>query len=229
VFGGSAEAGTGYGGRTQVGYDNVGLWLDTIVPQAGPVRRVIVTGSSAGGFGALYNFDRIEQRMSDKQLFLIDDSGPPMGDMWLTPCLQTQMRDAWKLNDTLPADCDVCRGANGGGLVNAIPFLADRHSDRRLALITSMQDGVIRSFYGFGYPTCSSIQPMPAQAFSDGITNLRDVVLAGKTNFKVMAYSGSKHVWLFDDFSTTMTGGQTIGAWLTGMLDGSESWAHAGP
>ncbi|HUQ01209.1 MAG TPA: pectin acetylesterase-family hydrolase [Kofleriaceae bacterium] len=229
VFGGSAEGGTGFGGRTQVGYDNVGLWLDQIVPQSGPVGRVIVTGSSAGGFGALYNFDRIEKRFEDKTVFLIDDSGPPMGDMWLTPCLQTQMRTSWKLNETLPDDCDACQGGDGGGLVNALPFLADRHSDRRLALISATQDGVIRSFYGFGYPNCNSIQPMPAQAFSDGLTNLRDVVLAGKSNFKVMSYTSTSHVWLFNDFNTTMTGGVTLGAWLTAMLDGSSSWDHAGP
>lgn len=227
VFGGSADS--GFGGRVQVGYRNVGAWLDAIVPQTAPVRRVIVTGSSAGGFGALYNFDRIEQRFAEKEVFLIDDSGPPMGDMWLTPCLQTQMRDAWNLNATLPADCAACTGSDGGGLVNALPFLADRHPDRRLALISSTQDGVIRSFYGFGYPNCNSIQPMPGDAFASGLTNVRDVVLAGKSNFKVMSYTGSGHVWLFNDFSTTMTGDVTLGAWLSAMLDGSASWDHAGP
>lgn len=226
VFGGSADS--GFGGRIQVGYRNVGAWMNMIVPQAGPVRRVIVTGSSAGGFGALYNFDRIEKLLPDKEFFLIDDSGPPMGDMWLTPCLQTQMRTAWNLNATLPSECAECTGADGGGLVNAMPYLADEHSDRRLALISSMQDGVIRSFYGFGYPNCNSIQPMPPQAFSDGLNNLKNVVLAGKTNFKVMSFNGSSHVWLFNDFSTTMTGGQTLGGWLSAMLDGS-SWDHAGP
>ena len=66
------------------------------------------SGSSAGGFGALYNFDRIEKRFESKTVFLIDDSGPPMGDMWLTPCLQTQMRTSWKLSETLPEDCAAC-------------------------------------------------------------------------------------------------------------------------
>jgi hypothetical protein len=226
VFGGSADS--GFGGRVQVGYRNVGKWMETIVPASAPVSRVIVTGSSAGGFGALYNFDRLEKLMPDKQFFLIDDSGPPMADMWLTPCLQTQMRTAWNLNATLPSDCADCIGGDGGGLVKALPYLADHHSDRRLALISSNQDGVIRSFYGFGYPNCNSIQPMPGAAFTAGLTDLRDVELAGKSNFKVMTYASSNHVWLFNDFATTMTGGQTLGGWLSAMLDGS-SWDHAGP
>ncbi len=227
VFGGSSEA--GFGGRTQVGYQNVGAWMDVIVPQSEPVRRVVVSGSSAGGFGALYNFDRIEKLFGDRPVFLIDDSGPPMADQWLTPCLQTQMRMYWNLNATLPADCAACRGSDGGGLVNALPYLADQHPDHRMALISSVSDGVIRSFYGFGYPTCSSVAPMPADAFAAGLTNLRTGVLTGKPNFKVMSMAGGAHVWLFNDFTTTMSGGQTLGGWLTAMLDGTAGWDHAGP
>ncbi|MBE7452821.1 MAG: hypothetical protein HS111_29260 [Kofleriaceae bacterium] len=149
VFAGSAES--GYGGRVQVGYQNVGAYLDVIVPASTPVRRVIVSGSSAGGFGALYNYDRVATRYPGLPVFLIDDSGPPMADTWLTPCLQTQMRTHWNLNATLPTDCSACVGQDGGGLVNAMPFLADKHSQQRMALLSSVSDGVIRSFYGFGY------------------------------------------------------------------------------
>jgi hypothetical protein len=227
VFAGSND--NGFGGRIQVGYRNVGAWLDVIVPASDPVSRVVVTGSSAGGFGALYNFDRIEKRFGDRDVVLIDDSGPPMGDTWLTPCLQSQMRMYWNLNETLPSDCAECIGADGGGLVNAIPYLADHHSDHRLALISSVEDGVIRSFYGFGYPSCSSVSPMPAQAFSDGLTNLRTEVMAGHPNFRMMSMAGGGHVWLFNDFSTTMSGGQSLGGWLTAMLDGTDGWDHAGP
>lgn len=226
VFAGSAES--GYGGRVQVGYQNVGAYLDVIVPASVPVRRVIVSGSSAGGFGALYNYDRVAARYPGLPVFLVDDSGPPMADTWLTPCLQTQMRTHWNLNATLPADCAACVGQDGGGLVNAMPFLADKHPQQRMALLSSVSDGVIRSFYGFGYPTCSSISPMPAQAFSDGLTDLRTRVLAGKDNFRVFSLGGGGHVWLFNDFSTTMAGGQSMGAWLGAMLDGS-AWNHAGP
>src|SRR5438477_2668545 len=45
----------GMGGRTFVGYFNVGHILDYLVPKSTAVTRVIVAGSSAGGFGALIN------------------------------------------------------------------------------------------------------------------------------------------------------------------------------
>ncbi|NUO54074.1 MAG: hypothetical protein HOV80_34950, partial [Polyangiaceae bacterium] len=48
-------------GQSFVGYRNVGLYLKRIVPTFPDVSKVLVTGSSAGGFGATYNFDRIAQ------------------------------------------------------------------------------------------------------------------------------------------------------------------------
>lgn len=221
---------SGFGGRVQVGYQNIGAYLDVLVPAATPVRRIIVSGSSAGGFGALYNYDRIERAFGDdRPVFLIDDSGPPLPDQWLTPCLQTRLRELWNLSATLPAECTACTGTDGGGLANAVSFLADRHPGERLALLTSTTDGVIRTFYGFGYPTCTSTTPMPPAAYTDGVTALRTDVLAGRGNFKMFTISSGGHVWLFNPMSTTTTGGQSLGAWLTAMLAGDAGWDHASP
>jgi hypothetical protein len=231
IFAGANES--GFGGRTQVGYTNVGLYSDVLVAASDPVRRIVISGVSAGGFGALYNYDRIQKSFAaaraGRPTFLIDDSGPPLPDEWLTPCLQTTLRTVWNLNETLPADCAACRGADGGGLVNALPYLADMHPDDRLALITSTTDGVIRSFYGFGYPTCNSTNPMPEAAYTAAVTSLRTDVIGTRANFKMFTITGGGHVWMLNPLSETMTGGTSLGSWLTAMLDGSASWDHASP
>lgn len=227
IFAGNNE--DGFGDRNQVGYRNVGLYTDMIVAASEPVRRVIVSGESAGGFGALYNYDRIAKAFGDLPTFLIDDSGPPIPDQWLTPCLQTQLRTYWNLDATLPADCTACRGADGGGLVNALPYLADTYTDQRLALISSTTDGVIRTFYGFGYPTCDSTSAMPAAEYTAAITALRTDVIGTRPNFKMFTISSGGHVWLSSPLGTTTTGGVTLGAWLTQMLDGTAGWDHASP
>jgi hypothetical protein len=230
IFAGSNE--DGFGGRNQVGYRNVGLYTDMIVAASDRVRRIVVSGVSAGGFGALYNYDRIQRAFEaarpGRPTFLVDDSGPPLPDMWLTPCLQTQLRMYWNLDATLPADCAECRGPQGGGLVNALPYLADHHTGDRLGLITSNTDGVIRTFYGFGYPTCSSTSPLPEAQYTAALISIRDEVLAGKNNFKMFTIASGGHVWTLSPLGETMTGGVTLGAWLTAMLDGS-SWDHASP
>jgi len=223
---------SGFGGRTQVGYQNVGKDLDYLLPKSTNVGRVILTGSSAGGFGAMFNYDRVQTAFGDTPVTLIDDSGPPLSDTYLTPCLQQQTRQYWNLNAALPDGCTACNQQDGGGLGNAATFVADKHKDRRLALITSTRDGVIRSFLGFGYPDCQSGgNPMPEQDYATGITELRDTTLASHTNFKVWSIDSGLHVWLVGRgaLSSETSHGVTLGDWLTKMLSDDSSWNSVAP
>ncbi|NUO48548.1 MAG: hypothetical protein HOV80_06800, partial [Polyangiaceae bacterium] len=123
-----------------VGYRNVGHYLKRIVPTFPNVSKVLVTGSSAGGFGATYNFDRIAQAFCPRPAVLIDDSGPAMSDEYLAPCLQTRWREVWGLDSTLPAGCPECTGPDGGGIANYVTYLGNRYPDSRMGLLSNDQD-----------------------------------------------------------------------------------------
>jgi len=195
-----------------------------------------LTGSSAGGFGALMNYERTQAAFGTTPVLLLDDSGPPMGDMYLTPCLQKMFRDAWNLDAILPPGCTACSQPDGGGLLNALGWLADAHPERRFGLVTSTRDGVIRSFYGYGYPDCvagASGFPMPEDAFAAGITELRDNTLASHPNFRVYSKDSGQHVWLLfgvDTVSPRPDGsGKHLAQWLEEMLDPSAEWNSVAP
>ena len=222
----------GFGGRHQVGYQNVGHDLDYIVPKSTKVGRVILTGSSAGGFGSLFNYDRTAKAFGQTPVVLIDDSGPPLSDTYLTPCLQQQTRTLWNLDAALPAGCTTCTNADGGGLGNAATYLADTYKDRRMALLTSTGDGTIRSFLGFGYPNCQSGGgPIPEADYTTAITMLRDTTLAGHDNFRVWTISSALHVWLVGRgaMSTETSHGVTLEDWITQMLDPNSTWNSVAP
>jgi hypothetical protein len=223
-------------GNAFVGYFNVGADLDFIVPQSKDVRRVILTGSSAGGFGALMNYERTQVAFGTTPVLLLDDSGPPMADQYLTPCLQQMFRDAWNLDAALPPDCTACRQPDGGGLLNALGFLADEHPDRRFGLVTSTRDGTIRSFYGYGYPDCvigASGNPMPEDVFEAGITDMRDNALASHPNFRVYSKDSGGHVWLLFQVETISPRpdgtGEKLSTWLDDMLDPGADWGSVKP
>jgi hypothetical protein len=136
----------------------------------------------------------------------------------------------------LPADCAACRQADGGGMQNALAWLADAHPDRRLALVTSTRDGVIRSFYGYGYPDCvqgATGFPMPEDAYAAGIAELRDQVLANHPNFRVYSKDSGQHVWLLSEpakVSPSSDGsGEHLSTWLDDMLDPSADWNSVAP
>jgi hypothetical protein len=226
----------GMGGRAFVGYANVGHDLDMIIPQSKDVRRVILAGSSAGGFGALMNYDRTQKAFGTTPVYLLDDSGPPLGDMYLTPCLQQMFRDAWNLDAVLPEGCADCRNPDGGGLSNALGWLADTYPDRRFALVTSTRDGTIRSFYGYGYPDCVTGAdgfPMPEDAFAAGIAELRDQTLTSHENFRVYSKDSGNHVWLLYEPETISPrsdgSGKVLADWLDEMLDPDASWDSVAP
>jgi hypothetical protein len=226
----------GMGGRMFVGYGNVGKDLDFLIPQSKDVSRVILAGSSAGGFGALINYDRTQKAWGDTPVLLLDDSGPPLEDSVLTPCLQKMFRDAWNLDAALPADCTACRQPDGGGLANALPYLADAHPDRRLGLVTSTKDGTIRSFYGYGYPDCTAGATgplMPEDVYAGGIADLRDHLLAGHDNFRVYSKDSLVHVWLLNSPETIAPhddgSGEHLDQWLNEMLDPSATWNSVAP
>jgi hypothetical protein len=162
-----------FGAHQFVGYRNVGLFLERIVPSFAGASHVLVTGVSAGGFGAAFNYDRIADAWPKAEVTLLDDSGPPFSDMYLAPCMQKEWRTLWNLDDTIPADCSECFSPDGGGISNLAGYLADRHEGQKFALYSSEQDAVIRTFFGFWHERLLR-RIMTGEMFQEGLYDLRD-------------------------------------------------------
>lgn len=209
------------GGAQQfVGYSNVDAFLDRIYPTFKDAEHVLVTGVSAGGFGAAFNFDRMAETFKG-EVTLIDDSGPPMGDDYLAPCLQKKWRDAWGIDDNIDPACSDCSLADGGGMINLVSFIGEKHSDSVLALISSEEDNTIRTFYGFGANECNTLFPtMSGALYKEGLYHLRDTVFkAGGGNWGSYVISGEKHTWIGDNgLYSTEVGGALLIDWITDIL-----------
>ena len=223
----------GAGGRDYVGYGNVTRAVTLVQERMGAsLSRVLLTGQSAGGFGAAYNYDQVATIFDaiDVPTDLLDDSGPPLSNTYLTPCFQQLVRERWNLDATLPADCDECVDEDGGGLVHLIDVMSAKYSERRLGIVTSLSDGTIRQFYGFGYPDCDDPDGiMAADVFAAGVEELRDEILAPLDNVRAYTIEGTGHVWTDDPLGETEVDAVTLGAWITAMLDGSADWDNVAP
>jgi hypothetical protein len=217
----------GVGGTQQfVGYLNVEKYLERIVPTfIADTDHVLVTGQSAGGFGAAFNYDRIADAFPGKKVTLLDDSGPPMSDAFMVPCLQKMWRDAWGLDDTMPADCANCFPANGGGIVNLGRYLGNKHTGQKLGLISSVGDNTIRFFFGFGNNNCTPVLPSTTvERFTMGLNDLRDNWLDKPDDTWGTFYlSGEQHTWITGGSFTSATsgGGVKLIDWVRDLLDGA--------
>jgi hypothetical protein len=231
---GDVHAGTnpdGFGGRTQVGFLNMQAYLRRLVPTFSSAELVLLTGSSAGGFGAALNYDQVATAFTScTPVHLLDDAGPPMSDTYLKPCLQDTWRTLWGLDESLPADCDACRGGDGGGIVNYASYLAEKYPDRRFGLLSSMEDSVIRSFMGYGYSfNCSLPANMPAADFRAGLLELRDDIVGPYDNFRTFYVEGTQHTFLGSAPSSQIAGGVTLSRWIEQLVEGDPTWTDVGP
>lgn len=200
-----------------VGYRNFGLDLQRLVPTFKDATDVVITGISAGGFGAAFNYDRTAQAFCNARVSLIDDSGPPMADQYLSPCLQQRWRDLWNLDATLPKDCTACRGADGGGIVNYLPYLAKKYPKADLGLVSSNQDSIISLFFGFGANDCQGLYGpsagMSGAEFEAGLMDLEHKYL-GAPNLAAYVVPSISHTWITAlTFYTTSVSGMALPEW----------------
>jgi hypothetical protein len=218
-----------------VGFTNVQHFLDRIVPTFADASHVLVTGISAGGFGAAFNYDRIADAFAPSRVTLIDDSGPPLTDPWLVPCLQSTWRELFNLDATLPPGCAQCFQDDGGGIYNMGHYLSHKHADQTLGLISAEQDLTIRTFFGYGIQGMGGQHcpggifelPMNGAYFEDGLYSLR-TQMSVHPNWGTYLIGGSAHTSLsFPTYYLTTVNGIRMVDWIANMLEGQRS--HVSP
>lgn len=226
VHAGQTDAGFQPAGQVplmQQGYRNLQFDLQRLAASFPDLSHIVLAGSSAGGFGATLNFTQVRAAFCHVPLVdLVNDAGPALTDDYLPACLQSKWRNTWNLDASLPQDCAACRQSDGGGLVNLTTYLAQHHPQSRFAFLSSLEDEVMRGYFGFADGTCARLpQGMPAARFREGILKVRDTVLdaigpeAG--DWATFYVPGNQHPLLLSS-----TPGQSldaaIGAWLEQMI-----------
>jgi hypothetical protein len=197
------------------------------------VTQVLLTGDSAGGFGAHYNYDRVAQAFCPTPVALVDDSGPVMTDQYLAPCLQQRWRTLWNLDSTLPTGCDNCSNADGGGLVNAYDAVRKRYPNAHLGVISSDQDSVISTFYGFGKNACAGIDgppnPLTGAEYAAGLAQVRAQYMQPWPAWGSYFIDSTQHTWIANSsYASTTVQGVKLTDWVGGIVSGAPS-THVGP
>ncbi len=216
------------------GYDNITAYLDRLVPTFPNVTEVVLSGVSAGGFGAMLNFQHVQSAFGDDvRVTLVDDSGPPMGGAYIAPCLQAHFRDTWGYDTGLLADCAECLATPDRSFIE--PFfdqLMTLYADRNFAVISSDGDEVIRGFWGFGQNSCRNINDIfppayPPATYRAGLEDFRDNIAMGLPNVGLYMKTGStRHVWLNSDPRTIDQDGVTLSDWLSQAISDDPAWGH---
>ena len=202
------------------GYDNFMVVLDWMRKHIDKPERVLVAGSSAGGYGASINFPWVHKAFPRAQLAVMADAS--QGVLTHTFDLSTPGRGSWNVqlapfafgNDPLAvASPDVLRVA-----AHALPRT-------RVAQFTTTFDEVQIGFYGLTkqyYPPGGACPNLALDWNQQMVRNLNSSA-ATVPNYRHYLAQGSFHTILRSpEFYTEDSAGPKFKHWLAAMLNNEE-------
>ena len=201
------------GAQQFVGHENVERYLDLVQPNLDTPDRVLLTGVSAGGFGALVNFAEVADRFPTSRLTLLDDSGPIFyADDVFSPEISAAFVGLYNFPEALPSDAGDLFEADG--LPGIYSYYTDRYPSATFGLSSYLEDNVIRFFFEGGQPDGE----ITGEEFADG---LRDLRMGLPERWATYYASGDDHTFLrITDRFTGTSAGVALNDWLADLLDG---------
>jgi len=211
-----------------VGYANMSIFLHKLAATFPATDQILLTGISAGGFGAAANFGQATRIFPTTRVNLVDDSGPLMRQPPLAQCLQEQWITLWKLDTTVIAECGADCAGQADPLIAATKHWAKVKPNMAQGLISTTGDQTIRFFFGFGASDCKAILSVSPDDFAAGLADVK-AQHAGYANFGAYLYRGTGHTIIGGNgFYTTTVGGTSVADWVATIVD-SNTITNVGP
>ena len=198
-----------------VGHKNVLAYLERLGATFPTAPKIAVTGSSAGGGGAVVNYPDFRRYWPDATMYLIDDSLPFFESGVIEDALLLEQAHAWDSQVLLDG---ICGGSCGDDLSKLHAGLAASFPHDRMALLSSEQDQVISQFDQISGPR-----------FEEALTALQTDVLVPSTTWQTFTHAGSSHTMLADVAAHTTSGGTNVESWIALMVNDARDWASTGP
>ncbi len=162
-----------------VGHANIMAYLKRLAPTFPNMKKVVVSGSSAGGFGASLNYQAFREYFPSSQDYLLDDSGPPLE----APNIPQGYIDAWYQEWGLGQVLDpVCGDPCKTDLSQALKVLDATYPNDRMALLSSLQDQTIRGYFLLSPSGFQTALLMTATDLLDPTPNFRYFFVPGQTH-----------------------------------------------
>jgi hypothetical protein len=195
-------------GTMHVGYENMDAFLKRIVPTFPNADRVYIAGSSAGGYGAAFNWWHAQQAFGKIRVDLIDDSGTPLPlsieNMGMG---EHAVRVQWNLAATFPPGCSGCATSIDGLLA----FYDKTYPTHRATLLSYVQDSTLPTFFG-----------ITEAQFEQGLAQELAMYFTPSSSFQYFTNAASGHVLWFSPMLTT--NGVTVQQFMTKMVTDDPSW-----
>lgn len=217
----TAQVMTGYNNITIV-LNDLKTYFDTL---SNPLTEAVFSGSSAGGFGTLFNTTQFATIFGTNiQATILVDSGQLfLGTDILTSCLETQWQDLWLLYNNFPADLNtVVPNGYDFDIQKIYDYLAITYPNFNFGFLSTYEDQVIRGYYSFGLNNCPALptQLVSGITFKNGLLDLKTNVFDTHNNWKVFYTNGISHTFLGNPTLSQTANGVALNQWILDLRQG---------
>lgn len=193
------------------GLQNLSAGISALVEQFPNPSRVVVSGSSAGGYGTYAGYGVLRVALPSTEIIIFNDSGPGVQNKDASQDVQDRLSN-WDFDRLVPDSCVLCE--------DQFSFLThwamERDKDLRTALYAYQEDGVLRFFLDLSGPEFQNL-------LLTTTGELKDL-----TGDRVARYfpQGSEHTVLMSNFmyEQSIDGASLLG-WIEAFLaDDTAVW-----
>jgi hypothetical protein len=147
LFAGDVDIDEGRDGtidRYHRGLRNLSAALDVARSEFPDVDRIMIAGSSGGGYGTLVAAPLVRIAWPDVELLVFNDAGAGLGKPE-EPAFIESIVDEWNIRWAVPASCTDC--LVNSHLTPLITWALDRDPELRVALFSSTSDSIIGTLF----------------------------------------------------------------------------------
>ena len=206
------SAGAMGGTRYHHGIENLTAAIDLAKSQYPNPKRILLAGSSAGGYGTLAGTGLVRLAFPDVDLIVFNDSGLGLTNP-TDPTTNDLIKAEWKYDQFFPDSCIDCKTGQATAL---IAWGLENDPTLKAAAFSSYGDSVIAGAF-------LMMQPADFKALLlDKTGKVHD---AYPNRFERFFIEGTQHTSLIGgSFDTTVVAGVTIADWTTAFVDGTPAW-----
>lgn len=195
------------------GHANLRAFLKRIGATWARPEKLVVSGSSAGGLGAIMTYDTVRAYFPASKSYLIDDSGQTL----VGNAIPKAMRDAayanWKMGAALGALCPTCQDDWSA----IVPALVQKYPDDRMALLSSANDKTMSGYY-----------KQSETDFALNLLNLTTYRFNPTAHFRYFIPTGEAHTMLMS-LPLHIQNGVQVTTFLTQMVTDDPAWKSVRP
>ena len=197
--------------RYHHGVQNLSAALDVAKRVFPNPRRIVLAGSSAGGYGTILGSAMIRLVYPKVDIFVIDDAGPGLTNP-STPSMWATIDKEWNLAPRIPAECTECKD---GELTHLVAWELTHDPTLKFAQFSSYEDLVIgQGFLQMTGPDFKALLLKYTGQVHDAFPD----------RYERYLIAGDAHTALMAGYYDTKVNGVGLPEWTRRMLAGEAGW-----